>query len=411
MPARRTIQYTPKPTIAKALHPIDEEVNKIYFGELFWTYRNDSDSDNDYIVPDDTPLKYLIENSDIEFEYYSLSSMTTLTEEFIIKHMEEGWNYDELSDSIYISWAFIKYYKSKDWNWYKVSRRADVTIDVVLHNIELPWKQCAINRFIAKNPPPKPAPKPAPKAGQKYLSLILDSESSDSESNSLDSDLDTESDYKNISIESILKLPDNDWRNIIFRKDFTWDIVKNNYDLKWRWDYLSQRDDVSIAAIRSMPFAPWNWRHLTINKSVTLQMIKDNPDIPWVMEYISSNPNITPEIIKENPQIEWNYGLLSNSNMTFEFINENIDKGWDFENFEDLDISWTQIKPVFEQWRSINYYDILLKYRSELRAEMISKHFAIKRIVKWWRMVSRYDVSYKKAKENYEKAFQELTDI
>ena len=60
--------------------------------------------------------------------------------------------------------------------------------------------------------------------------------------------------------------------------------------------------------------------------NITFEIIKENPDEDWNWDYVSLNPNITMEIIESNPNIEWCWkGISSNPNITTEFIEKNID--------------------------------------------------------------------------------------
>ena len=73
--------------------------------------------------------------------------------------------------------------------------------------------------------------------------------------------------------------------------NITWEIIKENLDKPWRWDYLSQ------------------------NANITWEIVKENPDKPWVWEGLSLNQNITWEIVKENLDEPWNWYYLSNKKM------------------------------------------------------------------------------------------------
>ena len=100
------------------------------------------------------------------------------------------------------------------------------------------------------------------------------------------------------------------------------------------------------------------------NPNITWNIIQNNPDKPWNWNYISINPNITLEIIQQNPNKPWKWHLLSNNpNITLEMIQANLDKPWDW-----YDISYNKKGLGKEKW--INQRR--LKY---IKALQIQRHW------------------------------------
>ena len=67
-----------------------------------------------------------------------------------------------------------------------------------------------------------------------------------------------------------------------------------------------------------------------------MDIIENNPDKPWNWEWISQNPNITIEDFKKHPDKPWNWDCICiNPNITMEFIENHLNK----INFNSLSVN------------------------------------------------------------------------
>ena len=80
----------------------------------------------------------------------------------------------------------------------------------------------------------------------------------------------------------------------------TMEIINNNLDKPWDWEYISMNPNLTMEMINNNPDKPWNWNYISENPCVTMEMINNNPDKRWDWCYINWKK-------KPNTQFYFNY--------------------------------------------------------------------------------------------------------
>src|SRR5690606_40516311 len=97
-------------------------------------------------------------------------------------------------------------------------------------------------------------------------------------------------------------------------------ILNNIFEDKLNGDRLSSNSNINIEFIKKN-IKNWNCEILSEHKNITSEIIKDNPNLPWRWDWISINPNITIDFIKENLDKDWKWRCISShKNITCEDI-------------------------------------------------------------------------------------------
>ena len=240
-------------------------------------------------------------------------------------------------------------------------------------------------------------------------------------------------------ISEVLSEPDIDYKEILRNKNITWDIIHDNIDKPWNWEYVSMYMKITVDILQKYPDKPWdwyvislyktewndvlenpdipwvynnllnsnsinyniissnfdkftNWLCISANSNITIKDIIDNPDKPWNFEYITVNPNITPQNIIDYPNLPWDWrNIHRNINMTFELIKDiPVNKLYwrgitSHQNITQDIIDKNPDKPWIK-YQIINY-KLPKSLRSnifEVPFEKIRKYFAIKTIWRYW---------------------------
>jgi hypothetical protein len=133
------------------------------------------------------------------------------------------------------------------------------------------------------------------------------------------------------------------------------DIVKNNPDKEWNYDWLS------------------------INPNITWKIVQNNPDKEWNYDWISSNPNITWKIVNNNPDKKWNYDRL--------FENPNIASSIKLiDNISDTSIDYlSENMFLYHPYYVSSFYKkkLVKEFLDLCKEELISKVCSPKCILNW----------------------------
>lgn len=150
-----------------------------------------------------------------------------------------------------LTWDVIKECAYKPWDWFYISSNPTVTWDIINYNKYLPWSWIS----VSKNP--------------------------------------------NITWDIISSNPGKpwDWFGISSNPNITWDVVKNNLDKKWVWYHISQNSNITWDIISSNQDVGWDWDGISLNPTINLEIVLENPDEKWNVELLCKNPNISWEIM------------------------------------------------------------------------------------------------------------------
>lgn len=141
--------------------------------------------------------------------------------------------------------------------------------------------------------------------------------------------------FNNLSAKTMINNKDFSFDSVIsINPNITWDIVRNNSDIKWNYDPLSA------------------------NANITMEIIKAHPEIKWNYRFISRNPNITWEMVKNNIGEEWDWDDLSEM-IPISIILNNINNNWDWRNVFGYNPSVT-LESIIDKPFLKEYYENLL---------------------------------------------------
>lgn len=121
-------------------------------------------------------------------------------------------------------------------------------------------------------------------------------------------------------------------------RNVTWDIIQDNLDKPWDWEYILIRPDISwdkIEVIMNDERIEFDFKWIWENPNAKWDEISEHCSYlndPEVCSHISMNSNVTWDIIMDNPHVNWSWPDISkNSNLTWKIIHDNPDKSWDWK--------------------------------------------------------------------------------
>jgi len=236
------------------------------------------------------------EDGDNNFNWYQLSTSSSITIEFILHHLNYPWRWSLISQHIYIpEYVFEKY---------------PLIID------KINWRNFTINpsfklKYLYNSPQ------------RKWSWYVL-------------------STMKDISIDFIMKYHEKDWifHKIYERNDIDFNsAIQRNPDYKWDWKKLSSNRNISIETIHLFQDHRWDWMILTNIYKDKLEVINQYPDLKWDWHLISESRVLNIDIIMRFHYKNWNWFYLSNKKiLTCDFIYEYPKKSYDWDS---LDIDYT----------------------------------------------------------------------
>lgn len=195
---------------------------------------------------------------------------------------------------------------------------------------------------------------------------------------------------KNIKLDDIKKyLPILEKKNnflidfLSLNESITWEEVIQNPQIKWSYDLLSSNKNITLDIIKANPDKNWNFNYFSRNLSITWDDIILNPQINWDWYFISSHPNITWEIIQENPNNPWCWPCVCyNPNITFEIIlQSHLLEPYIFNFIDNKNITikiFNQLVKENKITRQGYNRDIFSLERDEYINEKISQYFKLK---------------------------------
>lgn len=333
------------------------------------------------------------------------------SKKFISLNENLEWNLIQKIDYNILNWMVLSKHKNitldillnninYPWNWYFISFNPNLTLEFIKENINLPWdfNTLSRNKVITWN-------------------FVKSNENLDWNWFELSS-------HPNIKIENIKENTQYNW---------SWDRVSQNPNLKpihiinykkcqWNWYYislyikyltskhlhlcdsfikknikwniLSKNTNIIPEIISDNINEDWDWRELS--KHIDKQFISKNIKYPWNWESVSINKSVDKYFYKKYINKPWNLGKLSNH---IDLIEEYIKYNWDYlylHNLSFIDIS------INSNWNLINKFKcipFLYYYLSENTS--ISPKYIMNNLNKNWNFISLFKNNFKKFREKY----------
>jgi hypothetical protein len=210
-------------------------------------------------------------------------------------------NIESFSSNPHITFQDIINNPQLAWNSYHVSRNPNITIDIVLSNLNYDWN----------------------------WDMLSGNES--------------------ISFRDILDNPQLPWnmKYIYSKPDLTIEYVKKNISLastsKLDFYLLSKNPGITFHDILSNPQIKWNWQGVALNPNVTFDDMLTHRN-KFLDSWFSDSPNITMENVLANPDIQWNWQYLSrNPKITWTNVLNNINLPWDWKELSSKSLRRAEI--------------------------------------------------------------------
>ena len=245
---------------------------------------------------------YLSPSSDLHYSF--LSFCENLTIEFVKKHIDKNWVWEDLSANEYFATPeIVEANPDLPWNWESLSSNKNFTMEYIETHPELPWSIRDI--FMNGNL--------TAEFMKKHMSNVPRLPNGEYE------DMTCVWDQPPQYINEVMKLI----------KDKDMPIVD------WDWWGISQC--VPIQFIEDNPDLPWNWKSISMNENLTTDFLEahitKHTSYKWSWNYLSKNPGVTMDFVEKHQETfyKWDWDSLSkNPNITFDFIQKHSEK-LDFE--------------------------------------------------------------------------------
>jgi hypothetical protein len=122
----------------------------------------------------------------------------------------------------------------------------------------------------------------------------------------------------NINEKLILDNPDIEiklnWFGLTKNKNIPLNFIYKNIDKNIDFNFISDNEFLDIDFVLAHLDKPWNWFLISKNKNFVWNKIKQTHNfIPWDPKGVSLNSNITPSIVINNLDYNWNIGCLANN--------------------------------------------------------------------------------------------------
>ena len=229
----------------------------------------------------------------LDKDSYILARNPWLTEEFVTANLDVIINNKTaIARSFYISINFILMHARAavdKWNWEHISRRTDLTLDIIQANPTLPW-DCE-NLVDNKN-------------------LTIDM----------------------IKLDGLKHLPWNYYEHVSHMNGLHMRHIREAKDLKlWDWAAVSRNvEGITSADINNKNYS-WEWNELSFNRHITIDVIKANRGRGWNWNILSSFFDLN--IIMSNLDLPWTrFGLSSNKQLNeknIQILSKNASGRWD----------------------------------------------------------------------------------
>ena len=301
-----------------------------------------NDIKNDYFISKFNSFELLV-HSTINFgwDFDSLSSNDSITENFILYYDTMFWNFSKLSEKKNLTQKLILNFKNTFLNYIeKILIHPCITIDFLINELQVPLSKNVFS-LISKNS------KLTTKDMEKYGEYI-DYEQLSSNIY-LDKNIFLIYSFNNWNMDKVSANPSLVSTLVLER------TITKNWNLEILYGNPSFNPELITKDKRWQKFTKESMNNLSANPRLTSKFMKNNPKFPWMIKSLSKNPNIDLSIIKSNYELFWDWDALSeNPAVTTKFIKECFKFEWDNayriknnstneivkENFPNLHFSW-----------------------------------------------------------------------
>lgn len=227
-----------------------------------------------------------------------LSSNKQLTWQFLIEHAYAPWDTSGLCENTALPLNKILHdcqqsstQRFRQWDIALLSRRSDVTYDMVHKHSELPWDFDAL--------------------------------------------LDPRYDQDIALIDVINSYPRLQWsmRNISQHPDMSLQIVIQHLNWCWHWESLSKNTAFDFNSIIHTLFRyPWHVGSLSRHARLSFEFVFRFPLLTWDWKALSAHPNLHMNMVMTHLGLPWNWSSLSrNINLHIEHVVPLLRKPWDWD--------------------------------------------------------------------------------
>lgn len=303
------------------------------------------------------------------FQFAGVSRCTTLTTDFVERHIDKKWDWLDLSRNRVVTPELVERHANKPWVWGRSTKMFDrtrfsglsnnpsITPEFVLRHLDKDWDWgyggLSDNRSISMDLVEKTLDKPwnwhslacnpaiKPEFVKYYLLLLEGRKLNDSILlGSLAMNPLTTPEF--IDQHQDLAWP---WRLVAnYVSDLpVWFVEKYEHcfdkEGEGTWLCMSYNRSLNLALLRRFPEKLWNWASIFRNHDISLEEIQTLAP-PSALDrtfysLISRCDKVTPDVVECNLDKGWDwglYGLSQNRSMTLEFIERHFDKPWSWES-------------------------------------------------------------------------------
>jgi hypothetical protein len=236
----------------------------------------------------------LIKSNIKKINLNKISSNKNLTLDILLNNLDLEWNWDKICLLDFVNFDIVRKYPHLKWNFYILLANKNFTWTII-HSEEfrILYEKYFMERCEINN---------------KLLNEI------------------------NITINNSNKL------NMFYisqNPSITLDIIEENIDLNWYWYQLSRNLYITEDFLSKYINLNWDYIYILSRKEISWNFFEKYFDVlirkyDDFIELISHHVNVTIDIL-ENYDINWDYTWVSlNPNITIDYVLNNLDKTWDW---------------------------------------------------------------------------------
>lgn len=206
--------------------------------------------------------------------YSQLSGSPDIDFNIVEAHIDEEWNWQELSRKSHLKLELVQKYPDKNWDWYVLSTHPDLTIQFVEQFPNKSWNWSVLPNRLNMELDVHTHNKISPKhiVNWYYFQTLIKS-------------------YINYCYKSVLRFINNfglkkgftasiaRWKLILIKTDEEISnypdltIVENNINQNWNWKELSKHPDLTLMFVWKHMNKGWEWQYL--EKRFDIDQLRD----------------------------------------------------------------------------------------------------------------------------------------
>lgn len=258
----------------------------------------------------------------------SLSFHADVTIDDIVNNMDLPWNWHGLSNNDNITFDDVISHPDLPWDWSSLSWNKNITLDIVMQNLGLPWSRSG----LAANPniPFEALLNDTINPQQCYV--LVGDVAELSPTLGLGDQLHFMLSDTRANIQLIQNYPHVAWDYWCFscNPNNTYEFVVSRPDIHWDWPLMSNSLRINFEDPNWVSW-PWDYHNLSMNQYLTIDIVLANIHLGWEWPTLSECLHITIDDVKNNMALPWDWpGLSSNSYLTNgDMIRDNLHLSWD----------------------------------------------------------------------------------